>query len=353
MIVNRYLNIKLGLVLLFSTSVNNLLIYSAGCCKCCKGNSTDGNGNGNGVQKGGNPSRGKPGGGKPGGGKSGTGLGGKPVTEIVTELKKELVITIDGDGNNITDIALNGKTIEKDNWNVDLENVKGIVHENLKDYASVVKIEQDIFEYITTDFNNLEVNINDETIDKYLCAVVKNKDGSCYIVFSTVITITVKEDSGLFTHGLFRSSTNSSIYILRNQGLESLFALFALCTNLTKLDLSKLDTSQVTNMSKMFFGCSKLEDLNLSNFNTEKVTNMSSMFFGCSKLKELNLASFNTKGVNKMADMFYACPSLNKIIVNKNNNNNNLKETIVKSGFKEQPGLGDGTTTIYVRQETK
>ena len=36
MIVNRYLNIKLGLVLLFSTSVNNLLIYSAGCCRGCK-----------------------------------------------------------------------------------------------------------------------------------------------------------------------------------------------------------------------------------------------------------------------------------------------------------------------------
>jgi len=55
-------------------------------------------------------------------------------------------------------------------------------------------------------------------------------------------------------------------------------------TDLESLDLSKWDTSKVTNMSSMFENCS-VTDLSLSyGFNnsnywdTSKVTNMSSMF---------------------------------------------------------------------------
>ena len=301
MIVNRYLNIKLSLMLLFSTSVNNLLIHSAGCCKCCKGKNNDGN--------------------------------GKAIKQ------KKLKISIGDDGKKITDVTLDGNSIKQGDWDVNLNEVNGIVHGNFNDYASVVKIGKDLFESITTDFKNLKVNINDETIEKYLCAVVKNKDGSCYIVFSTESTNTVEEEKAVCTYGLFNDSTNSSIYILRNQGLESLFALFLGCDNLTKLDLSKLDTSKVTEMSKMFFeckelttlnlssfdttsvtlmynmfdGCSNLINLDLSNFNTEKVTDMHDMFKGCSSLKELNLSNFNTQNVINMSCMFTACRKLSTI----------------------------------------
>ena len=39
----------------------------------------------------------------------------------------------------------------------------------------------------------------------------------------------------------------------------------------------------------MFNGCSSLKSIDLSSFNTTNVENMSSMFFGCSSLKRENI----------------------------------------------------------------
>ena len=48
---------------------------------------------------------------------------------------------------------------------------------------------------------------------------------------------------------------------------------------LTSIDLGdNFNTSNVTNMSRMFLGCSSLTSLNLSNFNTSNVTDMGGMF---------------------------------------------------------------------------
>ena len=47
---------------------------------------------------------------------------------------------------------------------------------------------------------------------------------------------------------------------------------------MTSIDLSALDTSEVTNMVIMFSGCSKLTSLDVSNFDTSKVTYMYTMF---------------------------------------------------------------------------
>ena len=77
-----------------------------------------------------------------------------------------------------------------------------------------------------------------------------------------------------------------------------------------KLDLSNFNTSNVTNMSSMFYGCSSLTSLNLSNFNTSSVTDMSDMFSRCSSLTSLDLSSFNASNVTNMDSMFSGCSSL-------------------------------------------
>ncbi len=77
--------------------------------------------------------------------------------------------------------------------------------------------------------------------------------------------------------------------------------------------IENLNTSEVTDMSNMFFGCSRLTSLNLSNFNTFKVTNMKGMFQSCSGLKELNVSNFKTSKMIDMSYMFYGCSSLKTI----------------------------------------
>ena len=69
--------------------------------------------------------------------------------------------------------------------------------------------------------------------------------------------------------------------------------MFHGCNDITEIDLSKFDTSLVTDMSTMFCDCGSLSSLNLSNFNTSLVTNMWGMFQNCYSLASLNLSSFD------------------------------------------------------------
>ena len=74
-----------------------------------------------------------------------------------------------------------------------------------------------------------------------------------------------------------------------------------------------LNTSEVTNMWRMFALCSELTSLDLSHFNTSKVTSMAYMFYRCTGLTSLDLSSFNTSNVTDMSAMFYNSPNLTTI----------------------------------------
>ncbi|EHC6329175.1 BspA family leucine-rich repeat surface protein [Listeria monocytogenes] len=70
----------------------------------------------------------------------------------------------------------------------------------------------------------------------------------------------------------------------------------------TSLDLSNLDTSNVTDMSVMFSHCAATS-LDLSNFDTSNVTDMEAMFYGCAATS-LDVSNFDTSNVTEMRTMF-------------------------------------------------
>ena len=96
---------------------------------------------------------------------------------------------------------------------------------------------------------------------------------------------------------------------------EDMYWYFNNFIEVVTIDLSALDTSNTTDMGRMFFGCSKLEKVNLSSFDTSKVTNMAEMFSGCYRLTELTLSNFDTSNVEYMSKMFYGCNALTTINV--------------------------------------
>ena len=85
------------------------------------------------------------------------------------------------------------------------------------------------------------------------------------------------------------------------------------CDSLISLDLSNWNTSNVTNMYAMFNSCKSLTELDLSNWDTSKVTNMSSMFGFCSGLTRLDLSNWDTSKVTNMSQMLYYCSSLTEL----------------------------------------
>ena len=93
--------------------------------------------------------------------------------------------------------------------------------------------------------------------------------------------------------------------------------MFYKCSKLTNLDVSNFDTSKVTNMYNLFGNCSNVTNLDVSKFDTSNVTNMVSMFSGCSKLTSLDVSNFDTSNVTNMGGMFYNCSSVNSLDVSK------------------------------------
>ena len=89
-----------------------------------------------------------------------------------------------------------------------------------------------------------------------------------------------------------------------------MYNMFNYCFNLTTLDVSQFDTSNVTDMGNMFNNCSKLTALDVSHFDTSNVANMAYMFTACSKPTTLDVSHFDTSKVKSMMGMFSGCSNL-------------------------------------------
>ena len=100
---------------------------------------------------------------------------------------------------------------------------------------------------------------------------------------------------------------------LDTSNITNMFRMFDSCKSLINLDLSSFNTSKVINMQSMFESCNELINLDLSKFDTSKVINMQSMFEGCNKLTNLDLSHFKTSEVIYMQGMFRACKSLTNL----------------------------------------
>ena len=89
--------------------------------------------------------------------------------------------------------------------------------------------------------------------------------------------------------------------------------MFAGCGALRSLDVSRFDTLNVKQMQQMFMGCAALTELDLYFFDTAKVTDMHEMFKDCKGLTTLDLSNFQTSEVKDMREMFSGCVALTTI----------------------------------------
>lgn len=89
--------------------------------------------------------------------------------------------------------------------------------------------------------------------------------------------------------------------------------MFASCESLQSIDLSGLDTRQVTTMSRLFQNCTALEAVSLSGVDLRSLTDMSSLFTWCQSLKTVDLSGINTSSVTDMSWMFAWCESLKSL----------------------------------------
>ena len=175
---------------------------------------------------------------------------------------------------------------------------------------------------------------------KYSKDISSKQDGSVMLWYTDKDNNSLYEISIGSENGSVEANTNGSgmfAYLdnvssldlsgLDTSNMTSMSKMFLNSKSLTNIDVSGFDTSKVVTMANMFKGCTNLENLNLSNFNTEKVTSMTQMFWMCNKLRNIDLSSFNTSKVITMTHMFRECNSLESL------NLSNFDTSNVKSFF--------------------
>ena len=154
---------------------------------------------------------------------------------------------------------------------------------------------------------------------------------TAYRMFSCMDKVTSLDLSNLDTSNVTtmkhmfndcRSLKNLKLNGLDTSNVTDMADMFALCSSLTKLDLMGLDTSKVTDMEGMFYGCKALTKLDLTGLDASSVTNMMEMFSGCSSLTKLDLSSLDTSNVTNMSCLFYEMSSLNHLNLNNLNTSN-------------------------------
>ena len=132
--------------------------------------------------------------------------------------------------------------------------------------------------------------------------VVKAKDcGAMFNGFYNVKTIKCKINDAV---GNFNFFFSCSEYV--NNKTQSA---------LTSIDVTQMNTTNVTRMSGMFSNCVSLASIDLSHWNTANVVDMADMFYGCKQLKRINLASFNTAKVKEFGAMFSGCEAAEDIAI--------------------------------------
>ena len=92
--------------------------------------------------------------------------------------------------------------------------------------------------------------------------------------------------------------------------VKNMCAILEGCRALKSVDFTGVNTKSLTDMSFMFNDCRNLKEIDMTSFNTDKVTGMYYMFQYCISLKNVKLQSFNTRNVTEMQSMFSECKSL-------------------------------------------
>ena len=135
------------------------------------------------------------------------------------------------------------------------------------------------------------------------------------VVGSLTEKVKVTDRNASYLFSKLRNLTSLDISGLDTSDVVNMSNMFNGCSSLTSLDVSNLKTQNVTNMSNMFYNCGSLTSLDVSQFNTSNVTNMLAMFEGCNNLTFVDVSNFDTRNVTEMSQMFSFCNSLTSVDV--------------------------------------
>jgi len=155
-------------------------------------------------------------------------------------------------------------------------------------------------------------DVSDEQ-DGSVKAWVDESDGADLYIAAKGGVILPEDCEDLFNY--YENMTEIDLTGVDTSNVTSMNGMFYYCHSLEALDVSGFDTSNVTDMSHMFCYCTELQEADVSNFNTSRVTDMSNLFENCKSLTVIDVSGFDTSNVTDMSSMFSLCASVKELDV--------------------------------------
>jgi surface protein len=173
------------------------------------------------------------------------------------------------------------------------------------------------------------------------------KNHSNLLSVDYINTSNITDMSDMFYGCIKLTSVNTSNFDTSN--VTSMYGMFCACKSLKSLDVSNFDNSNVKSMSYMFSVCDSLTSLDLSSFDTSNVFYMEEMFSFCPNLRSLDLSSFDTSQVTDMSYMFENSSKLRTLHLD-NCSNDTIRKIITSSSLPTN-AISGATKTIYCKEE--
>ena len=157
---------------------------------------------------------------------------------------------------------------------------------------------------------------------------VKNMSNLFFLSKIKEINLDTWDTSNVTNMSLMFDSSEAEKLNISNLNTKNVRSMNGMFSNLSTsgfkdLDLSKWDTSNVTDISRMFTLNYSTEKINVSNWNTSKITKMEDAFSGAHNLKEIKgIENWNTSNVKTIHNMFAYSENLKSLNLSKWNTSN-------------------------------
>ena len=152
---------------------------------------------------------------------------------------------------------------------------------------------------------------------------VKNMSNLFFLSKIKEINLDTWDTSNVTNMSLMFDSSEAEKLNISNLNTKNVRSMNGMFSNLSTsgfkdLDLSKWDTSNVTDISRMFTLNYSTEKINVSNWNTSKITKMEDAFSGAHNLKEIKgIENWNTSNVKTIHNMFAYSENLKSLNLSK------------------------------------
>lgn len=162
-------------------------------------------------------------------------------------------------------------------------------------------------------YSEVEVATSGVDINEYMSNTITNGTNNVGGWVNTILKLrsplTIEGSNASY---MFNNYQLNEIPQLDTSNVTNMSYMFYNCVNL--VTIPSLKTNKVTKMDGMFLYCKSLVSIK-PQFNTSNVTNMYQMFSNCQKLVTLDLSNFDFSSTTNLQEMFYLSTRIENLIL--------------------------------------